>query len=78
MLEEILALQRLGHRVTLVTYYMGRDLPGIDIRRTAPLPIAPTTKSVRRATNLHLTPICPQSAARGAAHQAGHYSRSYA
>ncbi|MCO5205156.1 MAG: glycosyltransferase family 4 protein [Anaerolineae bacterium] len=38
MLEEILALQRLGHRVTLVTYYMGRDLPGIDIRRTAPLP----------------------------------------
>lgn len=38
ILEETLALQRLGHRVTIVTYYMGRDLPGIDIRRTAPLP----------------------------------------
>jgi glycosyltransferase involved in cell wall biosynthesis len=38
MLEEILALQRMGHSVTMVTYYMGRDLDGIDIRRTSPLP----------------------------------------
>jgi glycosyltransferase involved in cell wall biosynthesis len=38
ILEETLALQALGHRVTIVTYYKGRDVPGLDIRRTAPLP----------------------------------------
>ena len=31
--EQIRALQELGHQVTLVTYHIGRDLPGIDIRR---------------------------------------------
>ena len=36
--EETLALQALGHQVIIVTYYKGRDLEGIDIRRTAPLP----------------------------------------
>lgn len=36
--EETLALQRLGHRITIVTYYKGRDLPHIDIRRTHALP----------------------------------------
>lgn len=36
--EETLALQALGHRVTIVTYYKGRDVDGLDIRRTAPLP----------------------------------------
>ncbi len=38
IMEETLALQKLGHRVTIVTYYKGRDLPGFDIRRTAPIP----------------------------------------
>ena len=38
MMEETLALQKLGHKVTIVTYYKGRDLPGFDIRRTAPIP----------------------------------------
>lgn len=38
ILEETLALQRLGHRVTIVTYYKGSDVPGLDIRRTARLP----------------------------------------
>ncbi len=38
IMEETLALQNLGHRVTIVTYYKGRDLPGFDIRRTAPIP----------------------------------------
>ncbi|MCL4870867.1 MAG: glycosyltransferase family 4 protein [Anaerolineae bacterium] len=38
ILEETLALQRLGHTVTIVTYYKGNDVPGLDIRRTAPLP----------------------------------------
>ena len=38
ILEETRALQAAGHEVTIVTYYKGSDLPGIDIRRTAPLP----------------------------------------
>lgn len=36
--EETRALQELGHKVTIVTYYMGNDIPGFDIRRTKPLP----------------------------------------
>jgi glycosyltransferase involved in cell wall biosynthesis len=38
ILEETKALQALGHQITIVTYYKGSDMPGIDIRRTAPLP----------------------------------------
>jgi len=38
ILEETLALQRLGHHVTIVTYYKGNDVPGLDIRRTSRLP----------------------------------------
>ncbi len=38
ILEETRALQRLGHRVTIVTYRNGRDLPELDIRRTLPIP----------------------------------------
>ncbi|MCO5211605.1 MAG: glycosyltransferase family 4 protein [Caldilinea sp.] len=38
ILEEARTLQRLGHRVTIVTYRNGRDLPGLDIRRTLPIP----------------------------------------
>ncbi len=38
ILEETKVLQDLGHQVTIVTYYKGSDMPGIDIRRTAPLP----------------------------------------
>jgi glycosyltransferase involved in cell wall biosynthesis len=33
ILEEIWALQGLGHRVTVVTYGSGNDVPGVDIRR---------------------------------------------
>jgi glycosyltransferase involved in cell wall biosynthesis len=38
ILEEARALQRLGQRVTIVTYYRGRDIPGVTIRRTRPTP----------------------------------------
>ncbi len=38
ILEEITALQRLGHRVRLCTYHNGRDLPDIDIRRSVDVP----------------------------------------
>lgn len=38
ILEEIRVLQKLGHRVTVVTYHNGHDLPGIDVRRTLPIP----------------------------------------
>ena len=38
ILEETLALQQLGHRVRIVTYNRGRDISGIDIERTMPIP----------------------------------------
>ena len=38
ILEEALALQKLGHRVTICTYNSGNDVDGLDIRRTAPIP----------------------------------------
>ncbi len=38
ILEETRALQRLGHRVTVITYYLGRDLPDLEIIRTRPTP----------------------------------------
>lgn len=38
ILEEARALQRLGHRVTIVTYRNGRDISDLDIRRTLPIP----------------------------------------
>ena len=34
ILEETTALQRIGHIVRICTYHNGRDLPGIDIRRS--------------------------------------------
>ncbi|HEX7587483.1 MAG TPA: glycosyltransferase, partial [Anaerolineae bacterium] len=36
--EEARILQQLGHRVKIVTYPLGRDLPGFDIERTLPIP----------------------------------------
>lgn len=38
ILEEARSLQQLGHTVTIVTYRNGRDVPGLDIRRTLPIP----------------------------------------
>ena len=38
ILEEARILQKLGLSVKLVTYYKGRDLPGLDIERTRPTP----------------------------------------
>ena len=38
ILEETRVLQDFGHQVTIVTYYKGSDMPGLDIRRTVPLP----------------------------------------
>jgi len=38
ILEEARVLQRLGHQVTIVTYHLGRDLPGLEILRTRPTP----------------------------------------
>jgi glycosyltransferase involved in cell wall biosynthesis len=38
ILEEAYALQELEQEVAIVTYYKGSDMPGLDIRRTAPLP----------------------------------------
>jgi len=38
ILEEVRVLQKRGHRVTIVTYYLGRDLPELNIVRTRPTP----------------------------------------
>ena len=38
ILEEVRSLQALGHRVTVVTYRQGASVPGLDIRRTLPIP----------------------------------------
>lgn len=38
ILEEATVLQQLGQRVTIATYYNGNDVPGLDIRRTLPIP----------------------------------------
>jgi glycosyltransferase involved in cell wall biosynthesis len=38
ILEEARALRTLGHRVTIATYYTGRDMDGLDIRRTLAIP----------------------------------------
>ena len=31
-------MQKLGHQITIVTYHNGRTPPGLDIRRTLPIP----------------------------------------
>ncbi|MFN2222057.1 MAG: glycosyltransferase family 4 protein [Candidatus Promineifilaceae bacterium] len=41
ILEETLSLTKLGHQVTIVTYYMGHDVNGVDIQRTPALPWHP-------------------------------------
>ena len=38
ILEEARILQKLGNRVAICTYHNGRDLPGLDIRRTMSIP----------------------------------------
>jgi len=38
ILEEARILQKLGHSVTIVTYHNGDSVPGLDIRRTLPIP----------------------------------------
>ena len=38
ILEEARHLQAAGQEVAIVTYYKGSDMPGLDIRRTWPLP----------------------------------------
>ncbi|MCX7680691.1 MAG: glycosyltransferase family 4 protein [Anaerolineae bacterium] len=38
ILEEARVLQKMGHQVTILTYYLGRDLPGLEIVRTRPTP----------------------------------------
>jgi glycosyltransferase involved in cell wall biosynthesis len=38
ILEEVRVLHKRGHRVTIATYYKGRDLPELNIIRTRPTP----------------------------------------
>jgi glycosyltransferase involved in cell wall biosynthesis len=39
ILEEIRALRRMGHTVTVCTYRTGQDVPGLSIRRTPGIPL---------------------------------------
>ncbi len=48
--EEIRALQRLGHQVTICTYPTGRDLPGMDIRRAVN---TPWRRTVQVGSSIH-------------------------
>ena len=36
--EEAWILEKLGNKVTIVTYYIGGDLDGVAIERTRPIP----------------------------------------
>ncbi len=38
ILEEAEVLQKLGHQVTIATYHNGNPVPGLDVRRTLPIP----------------------------------------
>lgn len=38
ILEEVRVLQQMGHHVTLITYFLGRDVPDLEIIRTRPTP----------------------------------------
>ncbi len=38
ILEEARILQKMGHRVTIVTYHNGQDVPGLHIERTISIP----------------------------------------
>jgi len=41
ILEEARILEALGNQVTIVTYFKGRDMPGVRIERTPPVPWRP-------------------------------------
>lgn len=41
ILEEARILQKMGHRVKIVTYPIGRDVSDLDIERTLPIPFRP-------------------------------------
>ncbi|OGO40573.1 MAG: glycosyl transferase family 1 [Chloroflexi bacterium RBG_16_57_9] len=41
ILEEARILEALGNQVTIVTYFKGRDVPGVRIERTRPVPWRP-------------------------------------
>jgi len=41
ILEEARVLQKMGRQVTVLTYYLGRDLPDLEIVRTRPTPWRP-------------------------------------
>ena len=38
ILEEARTLKKMGHLVTIVTYRNGKDVPGLKIERTLPIP----------------------------------------
>ena len=53
--EPVRALQSLGHEVTLVTYHIGRDMPGLDVRRIPNVPWYGKTDAGPSYHKLYLT-----------------------
>ena len=44
ILEETRTLQKMGHKVTIVTYRNGKGVPGLDIRRSWDVPWRPDSE----------------------------------
>jgi len=64
ILEEIRALQSMGHRPVLCTYPSGQDIPGVDIRRAGCGPWNPPVKVGPARRKLYLDPLLSLKAAR--------------
>lgn len=53
--EQARALQRLGNKITMVTYHIGRDVPDLDIRRIVNIPWYKKTDAGPSYHKLYLT-----------------------
>ncbi|MGC8833187.1 MAG: glycosyltransferase family 4 protein, partial [Armatimonadota bacterium] len=50
ILEEARALQNIGHKVVVVTYHNGRNVPGVEVRR---IPRIPWYKKLEAGPSIH-------------------------
>lgn len=57
ILEEARILQKLGHRVKIVTYPLGRDWPGLEIERTLPIPFRSSNEVGPSRSKLIIDPL---------------------
>jgi glycosyltransferase involved in cell wall biosynthesis len=57
ILEEARILQKLGHRVKIVTYPLGRDWPELEIERTLPIPFRSSNEVGPSRSKLLIDPL---------------------